>query len=602
MFAAILSADGGPVDGALRQLPTSDGLEVKTVGAMRRLALLASRDAPVGDEWRGIACLADRFWIAGRIRLDCRKALHDRLTANRGPSRPQSSDADLCLQAYAAWGKQFVEQIAGDFCFALWDATRDELICARDQLGVRALFHATANGCHLVSDSLSWLASRREVDRSLDDYWIADFLSVGRSLDFHRTIFTGIARLRPGHVLKLSSRGTSTNAYWRLDVPEPRHYRDGRQYGEHFRALMESAVADRLPASGKIGVSMSGGLDSPTLAAFAVASTADHARVVAECVHYERLMPDDEAHFGSLAAQHLGIPLHLRAIDDMTYDRHWRRRDLHTAEPTRSIIFAYWTRTIMSEMAKAAPVWLYGEGPDNAFHFERDAYLSWLRRRGEWHQIIRAMLPYLWIKGLETWKRGRLRDCGPPAIGSETNGPPRWLDRGFVAELRLEERAREAREIIDRSHRWHPRAIGSFTNPIWQALFADRDLEESFAPMVWRHPFLDLRVLEFMLSVPPVPWARRKLLMRRAMQGLLPRAILDRPKTPLAASPIETPIRRFGLEPLESGRLLENYIDLASIPTPATASGDLHALIAVHALDYWIMYDSRIKQMDYHDA
>ena len=66
-------------------------------------------------------------------------------------------------------------------------------------------------------------------------------------------------------------------------------------------AVVAEAVADRLPASGRVGVSMSGGLDSPTLAAFAVASAGDRGRVVAECVHYERLMPDDEARFSTLA-------------------------------------------------------------------------------------------------------------------------------------------------------------------------------------------------------------------------------------------------------------------------------------------------------------
>lgn len=586
MFAAVLSIDGAPVDASLARSAAEERLAIATVEA-GRLTLIASHHAPVDDEWRGIACLADRFWLAGRLRLDRRQALRDRFAA-----AGKMSDADLCLQAYAARGERFVDEITGDFCFVLWDASRKELLGVRDQLGVRSLFHATAGGRHFVSDSLSWMASQPELDRALDDYWIADFLSAGHSLDFHRTAFAGIARLPPGHVLRLAGAEAGTKAFWKLDVPEPLHYRDGRQYAEHFRALTAEAVADRLPVSGKVGVSMSGGLDSPTLAAFAVEAAGDRSRIIAECVHYERLMPDDEARFSSLAAAHLGIALRLRAGDDITFDPDWRRRGLHTAEPTRSIVFAHWTRQIAGEMADVAPVWLFGEGPDNALHFERDAYLSWLLQRREWRQLADAVFPYLWIKGREVWKRKTRRSDEAQAVGPGSEVLPAWLDRDLVARLHLEERVRQANEPVDRSHRWHPRAMGSFANPIWQALFTDRDLDESFASLVWRHPFLDLRVLKFMLAVPPVPWARGKLLMRRAMRGRLPREILERPKTPLSGSPTEAPLRRFGLGNFESGHLMEKYVDTGNVPASGAAGGDASPLIAVHALDHWMAHNS----------
>ncbi len=69
---------------------------------------------------------------------------------------------------------------------------------------------------------------------------------------------------------------------------------------------------------------MSGGIDSTTLAACTTASTGDPSRVVAECTHFERLMPDDEASFATLAAKRLGIELHVKAIDDFIYDPDWR--------------------------------------------------------------------------------------------------------------------------------------------------------------------------------------------------------------------------------------------------------------------------------------
>ncbi len=85
--------------------------------------------------------------------------------------------------------------------------------------------------------------------------------------------------------------------------------------------------------------------------------------------------------------------------------------------------------------------------------------------------------------------------------------------------------------------------------------------------MVWRHPYLDLRVIGFLLSVPPVPWAREKLLMREAMRGRLPDAVLARRKTPLVGAPLADLVATHGLPTLS---------DPHSLPATST-----HALCPV---------------------
>ncbi len=163
---------------------------------------------------------------------------------------------------------------------------------------------------------------------------------------------------------------------------------------------------------------------------------------------------------------------------------------------------------------------------------------------------------------------------------------PAWLDRDLVDRVALEERLRSVDEP-DR-HPWHPRAMASFNHPIWASLFADFDDDEALAPIVWRHPYLDLRLLGFMLSVPPVPWARRKLLLREAMRARLPDAVLARNKTPLAASPFDQPIRRHGLPALSGDGRLSSYIDVRRLPNAIPQGPALERLMAVHALDHWL--------------
>ena len=590
MFSVIFRTDGGAVDpGPAR----AAGHDVEFPDSTRRVAFISSKAGPVSAAAGagGIRRLGGRYWIVGRIRLDARADLVSLLADRIAGSPADASDAELCLYAYAEWGDAFVDRLAGDFCFALWDAGRHRLISVRDQLGVRCLFHAEAKGIWFVGDSLDWIVAQAPIARDLDDAWIADFLSVGHCLEFEPTVYRHIRRLAPAHVLTISEAGAAVRRYWRLDIPEPLYFRNRRHYAERFLDLLSQSIADRLPA-GRVGISMSGGLDSPTLAACAVGITGDPARVAAECFHFETSVVDEEKRFSSLVARHLGIELRLRAMDNLTYDPEWRSRSIATAEPWAAIITADPERTIAREQAGKAQVWFYGEGPDNALAFERNDYLKWLAGRGDWGRLVEAGLLYLKAKGTSDWIGTLRRHAGPREAIDDTFVPPPWLDRALVDRVDLPERLRgvgaAATSGHPSGHPWHPRAFASFNDPIWTAIFAGFDVEETLAPLVWRHPFLDLRVLTFMLSVPPVPWAREKLLLREAMQGRLPAEVLARKKVGFADSSLPQPIRTHGLPALSRTGGLENYVDVAALPTALPSGRDLDRIVAVHALDHWL--------------
>src|SRR5881409_274663 len=85
-------------------------------------------------------------------------------------------------------------------------------------------------------------------------------------------------------------------------------------------------------------------------------------------------------------------------------------------------------------------------------------------------------------------------------------------------------------------------------------------------PLEARHPFVDLRLLRYMLAVPAVPWCRAKFLVRRAMRGVLPDAVLRRPKSPLTSDPLWEDARRRGLPTLRPARTLERYVNCNRLP------------------------------------
>src|SRR5262245_36098188 len=581
MFAAIVDigakvADAGDVGHACEIRSTAPRVRFVHVNGERGFG-----DVELSD----VENLDGRYWIVGRIRLDARDGLQARLAQLTGEDLRRESDAGLCLRAYAAWGTGFVERLAGDFCFVLWDDVRAALVCARDRLGVRPLFHAAVGDRRIVGDSLDWIRSELRAADELDDWWIADFLSVGHALDVERTVYKRVRRLAPAHLLELSGAGEVVRRYWRLTIGEPLHLHGRRAYAERFLELMASSMADRLPTA-RVGISMSGGLDSTTLAACAVAACGDRSRIVAECLHFESLMPDEEKHFSSLAARRLGIELVLRPNDGLTYDPAWRTRPIRTAEPTLSIVRAEFDRQIAHEQAAQAPVWFLGEGPDNALAFDRGPYLAWLAKRRHWARLAEAALLSVAVKGLDGWGRTLCR-FGRGAVGDDRLVVPAWLDRRLVEELRLEDRLDGIAAGAPR-HPWHPKAVASFDAPIWPGLFAAFDFDEALSPVVWRYPFLDLRVLEFMLSIPPVPWARRKLLLRQAMRHRLPNEVVRRDKTPLAGCPLTASLRRYGLPELARHGRLERYVDVRALPSAASFVGNPDRLVSVHALDLWL--------------
>lgn len=576
MFAALLSTGPAPIDP--RQFADGlgpDGFEI--VGHAARVALCAGTG-------RAHDSLNGRYWIVGRIRLDARDELLARLGA-----APTASDARLCLLAYARWGETFTDHLAGDFAFALWDEQRQCLLAVRDRLGVRSLFHTRTADAWLIGDSLDWLAARSATAPALDDYWIADFLVLGQSREFERTVYRDIKRVAPAHLLTLGEGGLSLRRYWRLELAEPVYLRNAEAYHERFRELLSRAVADRLP-SGRVGIAMSGGLDSTTLAAMAVEVTGDPSRIVAECEHYERLMHIREDHYASLAARHLGIELRIRPADDIAHDPQWRSHGLRSAEPAVGMLNARNIRRIGREMAAIAPVWLDGEGPDNALTLERDAYLGWLRRRRSWGRLSQALLQYAVAKGFSGWSQTLARRSGlrrVPELDPFDVLPP-WLREDFAKELRLSERQEALGLGGDPSHPWHPVAYDSFTSPIWQSYFEDHAFEESLAGFEWRYPFLDLRVLQFMLAVPPVPWGWKKHLIRAAMRDRLPRAVLDREKTPLACYPEIATMRATGLPSLPENHRVGRFVDPVRLPDLAAPDPDLALSLGVHALDGWL--------------
>jgi asparagine synthase (glutamine-hydrolysing) len=174
------------------------------------------------------------------------------------------SDTEAILRLYEAVGEGCVERLNGMFAFAIFDAREGTLFLARDRIGVKPLYWADVGG-HLVfgSEARALLLHplvTRELDRA-SFYHNLTFLSTPAPA----TMYRGIQRLSPGHVMTVDRRGVRTRRYWdALDAPRlgAEEVADEAAVAGEIRTRLKNAVRDRMMSDVPFGVFLSGGIDS----------------------------------------------------------------------------------------------------------------------------------------------------------------------------------------------------------------------------------------------------------------------------------------------------------------------------------------------------
>ena len=456
-------------------------------------------------------------------------------------------DAQSILNAYEKWGDDCVKHLLGDFAFAIWDDRRKRLFCARDHFGVKPFFYTHTGNSFNFSSSLTVL----KVSTELNEIAIGDYLLFGVNQDQSTTIFKEIQRLPPGHTLTVENNQFKIQRYWTPSLPPEVRFRDPETYVERFSELLDNAVADRL-GTGRVAISMSGGLDSTSLAAIA----SKHAEVAGFTVVYDSLIPDEERRYSSLAAKHLGIPItHLNADAYSLFDG-----EMDQAEPFLISPLTGQFNNLLRLCAGFAPVALTGYDGDSLMNEPRIQIRTRIRRmlrKNDYHGFF-----------------------------------PEWIDESFAMRTNLRERLRDF--WVKREDGKRPAAMRALKSNIWTALFEGYDPVATRLNLEVRHPFIDLRLVEYLLAIPAVPWCVDKHILRCAMKNKLPEAVLNRHKTGLAGDPALQLVRRASVRWLDSFEVspqLRAFVNLdrrRSVVEEETADGRW-ASLRVFALNHWLM-------------
>lgn len=454
------------------------------------------------------------------------------------------SDAALVLYAYARWGTDCLQRFLGEFAFILFDEGRGELFCARDPLGDRTLFYALTDA-RLVAASEAWAVAGAMDRVELNETAAAHFFAL-RAVEGGQTFFNGIHELPPAHGLLVQDGGLRKWRYW---TPEPSRIRgrSDEELAEEFRSLLEQAVRSRLRASTPVGILMSGGLDSGSLASLASRMLAPEALVTISYV-FDELKECDEREYIQTIIDRYGVRSIQIPCDDAWPWRDWESWPRPPNQPEVNPYRLLKERAYRRAHEEGLRVLMPGAFGDNLYCGEED-WLADLFRDGRLREAARELQRHIRYAGWgATLRSNYLRRAGRRLLGLRRprRSAPAWLTPHSTAFLG------DARAWFEPDFEVRDNLLGDHVaqDAAYETFSASRHGVEL------RHPYRDRRLVEFVLALPAYQLYNRgyyKYILRRAMRDHLPQPILAR----LQSSPLFSLISR-GRE--REGHLLQAYM------------------------------------------
>jgi asparagine synthase (glutamine-hydrolysing) len=434
-------------------------------------------------------------------------------------------DTEVLLRGYLEWQEGVAEKLNGIFAFAVWDATREELLLVRDRLGVKPLFYyPTPDGVIFGSEPKAILANPL-VERSAGREELCDALLFLRTPG--RVPFKGMFEVKPGHLMYVRRDGREERAYWKLEAKP--HTDSKEETIATIRRLLDDIVERQMMSDVPLCSLLSGGLDSSSVTALAQrVRLKQGSKLSTFCVDFvghtegfqaDPIRPSPDGPFAKEVADFVGSDHHVIMLDKTRLlDPAVRDTVLHAWDlPFNFGDLDISLYLLFAGVREHATVALSGEAADELF----GGYLWFSDEKA----MVAETFPWLKLaahKGLEPsalFKPGIMDQLQLPAY---TAG----LYEAALAEVpRLPgESPREARL----------REISYITLTRWLPILLEKKDRASMAVgLEGRVPFCDHRLVEYVFNI---PWEMKqsyeleKGLLREAVRDVLPESVVNRKK------------------------------------------------------------------------
>lgn len=537
--------------------PDSEGLWLDDTAAlgMRRLSIidLKTGDQPVFNEDKSVIVMMNgELYNYREVRADLEK---------RGHTFTTKSDTEILPHLYEEYGENLLEHVNGMYAFSLWDTRRKKLIIARDRFGEKPLYYGAFDGKLIWASELKAILAHPSVNAEIDLNALRHYVSFDY-VPAPMSIFKGIHKLPAAHVLTVENDEIRTRRYWDISWSGEGWSANGYLLHERpmapdtlevkaweLRELLSDAVRMRLVSDVPLGILLSGGIDSSTVAAFATHHATE--RVKTFSIGFEE-DSFDESKYARQVARHLNTEHYEDKLSATTAGDligeigKWLDEPMSDGSLIPTYLLARFVR-------KHVTVALGGDGGDELFagypmyyaHAVAAKYLSIpsLVRSGLIEPIINALPVSMKNLSFDYKAKRFVRASKYDDVtrhhswfGSFSIDQHSELFTNDVLAQSEADIYGGVRELVGRS---------DAKNVIEQMQYADINyyLAEDILTKVdraamavsleTRAPFLDPRVGQFAASI-PVEYKLRgksgKVILKEAMKDLLPHDILHRPK------------------------------------------------------------------------
>lgn len=508
--------------------------------ALGHLSLLSTPEALT--EQQPVCARSGTVCLVADVRLDNRQELLGHLRSHGLLEEPAPGDATILLAAYLLWGTSCPEHLLGDFVFAVWDAPQRLLFCVRDPLGVKPFHYARIGSLVCFASEAQQVLQHPSVSRRLDELTLALYLA-NASDDPDRTFFRDVHRLPAAHRMVFTAGGDRMERYWDIDPGRRITYRDNRDYTAHFLDLLQRAVSDRLRTpEGQVGILMSGGLDSTSVAAMMRRSVpSGESRDLFSCSFvFPNLRQCDERAYIEITAEALALD-----TEFVNAEKLWILGDPEAYQPRLETPILAWEapfrEVLRRTRSRNARVLLTGHGGDDLMAGSLLVYADRLLQ-GDFRVLLET-IPHAAAQGWSGW-RTLYRYFGQPLLPVVMDRTmrrffgkpphqmtPDWIRQEFVQRSGLAEHLHRVPPRPARAAAWHELYYEVVRLRGWERAVHWYTSNASPFGVEVRHPFLDRRLVELMLAIPSRLRSQPgcyKPFLRRALDGLLPERVRTR--------------------------------------------------------------------------
>jgi len=471
---------------------------------------------PMEITWEGeqyVICYNGELYNMDEIKYALEKEGHHFFT---------KTDTEIVLHAYAQWKEEALQMMNGIFAFAVWEKKARKLFLARDRMGVKPLFYAEHKCGIIFASEIKTILSYPGVPAVLDPDGAAELILLGPGRTPGSGVLKGIRELEPGWYGIYEAGKLQIKQYWKLKDRE--HRESFWETVETVKALVEDAIRRQMVSDVPIGTFLSGGLDSSIISAVCANEMRKHNRQLdtfsldyVDNDKYFRpgkFQPESDVSYIGIMEKVLGSKHHWTVLSaEHLVDAMESATEARDLPGMADVDFSL--LVFCKDIRKHVKVALSGECADEIF-----GGYPWYR-----DPEIRAFAGFPWAQN--TKQRTAFLH---PQLREKVNANAYIMDRynQTIAQADILPgtlpQERRMKEMVNLNQRW-----------FMQTLLDRKDRMSMYSGLEVRVPFCDYRIAEYMYGV---PWSfkdhkgKEKGLLRTAMEGWLPDAVLWRKKSP----------------------------------------------------------------------